>query len=49
MTVKDERNRDLLFKSILECLDLPSTEGVEDIHYHVMEPRTLRLTVEYRF
>ncbi|MGB1139848.1 MAG: TonB-dependent receptor [Halioglobus sp.] len=24
-------------------------EGVEDIHYHVMEPRTLRLTVTYNF
>ena len=24
-------------------------EGVEDIHYHVMEPRTLRLTATYRF
>ena len=24
-------------------------QGVEDIHYHVMEPRTLRLTVTYNF
>ena len=27
----------------------PSGAGVEDIHYHVLEPRTLRLAFEYHF
>jgi len=25
------------------------TEGVEDIHFHVFEPRSLRLSLSYRF
>ena len=43
----DDHDVDYFYESRLSSD--PSGEGVEDIHYHVIEPRTVRVSVGYKF
>lgn len=44
----DTRDHDITYYYASRLAGEPD-DGIEDIHYHVMEPRTIRLTAEYRF
>lgn len=44
----DRRDDDITYYYASRLPDEPA-QGVEDIHYHPMEPRTVRLAAQYRF
>lgn len=46
LTDSDDHDIDYYYASRLQG---EPPEGVEDIHYHIFEPRTVRLAARYRF
>ena len=47
LTDSDDHDIDYFYESRLP--GEPSGEATEDVHYHVMEPRTVRFSLGYRF
>jgi outer membrane receptor protein involved in Fe transport len=49
INLTDSNDRDIDYFYASRLADEPLGSATEDVHYHVMEPRTFRLSAGYRF
>ena len=49
LNLTDSRDHDIDYLYESRLANEPSGQGVEDIHYHVLEPRSVRVSIAYRF